>query len=341
MESMQKKSLLFQFLSILIILPIAFGFSQPTQAQTPPKKAVEYPQVCTIGTHISSLYEFNLADRSFGTDFMLWSNCSVANVEPFKSINFLNAKNLEISVNIEQKRGNSYWSLIKVRGTFRFPWRVENYPFDRHVLTIPFEDKIRDVTLLFFKSDIEKPSINPNLTLSGWELGDLKLDIDNFAYNTTFGDPELVGTGRSVYSRMNISIPISRNRIVSFFKLTTPAYIALGIAGISFLMSSAEPPLMSGRMGIIVGSLFSVVLNMRSSESVLGRIEGLTLVDKIHINTMIYILIAAIAAIVSRTASKFKGEKHGKYVDRIGLPIFAISYILINFILVESAKSIG
>lgn len=342
--------MLSQILAIFLIILLSLGFMQPSQAQTrlnnisnspPNSKPIEYPQICTIGTYVSSLYELNLPDRSFGADLMLWSNCTVPNVEPLSSINFLNAKNLETNINSEQKRGKSYWTLMKVRGTFRFPWQLENYPFDRHVLNIALEDKIRDVTLFSFQKDVEKSSCSPDINLKGWDVSQCKLDINNLLYTTTFGDPELAGTGRSVYSRVNISLALNRSSTISFFKLTTPVYVALAIAAISFFLSPMEPPLMSGRMAILVGALFSVVLNMRSAESLLGRVDGLTLVDKVHLNTMIYIFIAALIAVITRSMYKSRGEKYGKYTDRITLPIFVLSYIAINFMLVESAKSIG
>ena len=51
----------------------------------------------------------------------------------------------------------------------------------------------------------------------------------------------------------------------------------------SFFSETREPSLVSARTSLLVACLFSALVNMQGSESVMGRTESLTLVDRIHL----------------------------------------------------------
>lgn len=85
-----------------------------------------------------------------------------------------------------------------------------------------------------------------------------------------------------VYSRLTVLLPIQRVKYASFFKLATGVYVALAVGMLSFFYEIRQPSVVSARTSLLGGCLFSALVNMRGSESVLGRTESLTLVDQIH-----------------------------------------------------------
>ena len=80
---------------------------------------------------------------------------------------------------------------------------------------------------------------------------------------------------------------------------------------------------------------------MRASEAVLGTTESVSLVDKIHIVAMVYILIAALITIVVRRAYESGKEEFAKRGDRIWLGVLGISFVLINGLLIILAAIAG
>ncbi len=56
-------------------------------------------------------------------------------------------------------------------------------------------------------------------------------------------------------------------------------HVALRSAVLSFFSETRQPSLVSARMRLLVACLFSALVNMQDSESVMGRTESLTLVD--------------------------------------------------------------
>jgi hypothetical protein len=47
---------------------------------------------------------------------------------------------------------------------------------------------------------------------------------------------------------------------------------------------------------LIIGSLFASIINLRNAESVIGRSESLTLVDRLHFLTFVYFIVLGIVA---------------------------------------------
>lgn len=94
-------------------------------------------------------------------------------------------------------------------------------------------------------------------------------------------------------------------------------------------------------MVVLVGALFPTVISLRASEAVLGRIESLSLVDKIHIVTIGCILIAAVLAAVGRKACELGKEEIAKRRDRVWLSVLGISFVLINGALIITAAITG
>ena len=89
-----------------------------------------------MGIYLTSLHNFNLQENSFDADFWLWSVCPSADLKPLEGMDFINASEVETSLSETLQKKNSYWSCVKVNGSFRYNWSVGNFPFDRHILPI-------------------------------------------------------------------------------------------------------------------------------------------------------------------------------------------------------------
>jgi hypothetical protein len=75
----------------------------------------------------------------------------------------------------------------------------------------------------------------------------------------------------------------------------------------------------------------------RCAESVLGRTDDFTLVDKIHITFALYILIAAIFALISRHLCERERIAQSRTVDSIALLVTASLFVAINVIMISDA----
>jgi hypothetical protein len=157
-------------------------------------------------------------------------------------------------------------------------------------------------------------------------------------YDTTFGDPNLPAGGSSQYSRLTLSIDLERTDLGGFLKLTAVVYAAFFFSLISYLMHLEMTTGIGARVSLLAIALFSTAVNLVNASDDLGTASGLTLVDKIHVMVLVYLLIAAIVTVASRVLLD-RGAEAADIVAlnlRVGA-IVVISFIALNALLIVLA----
>ncbi|NEQ35848.1 MAG: hypothetical protein F6K40_05940 [Okeania sp. SIO3I5] len=317
----------FRIILISIVSLLLLSQTSPAIAET-----TNTPKTCQMGAYLMSLHDFNLQENSFDADLWLWSVCPSADLEPLKekNIDFINAK--EVKRSELQTKDN--WSLVKIKGTFRHNWNVDNLPFDRHELQIIIEHSSEAVSYFKYEPYKEKPKRDKD-TFEDWKITDFTVTEDNKEYKTNFADPNLLeDTGTVGYSRLYISIKLERNSLISFFKITAPVYITYAISLLAYVLKP------SSAASLLAGTLFTIVVNRRVLESFLGTAESLTLVDTIHITAMIYILVTAVLIIYSNLQHGYE-EVLPIYRYRRIFRITWISYVVVNMVIIVTAVIAG
>lgn len=336
-----------RLLSLLLILCttilLLWNFTPPAFAQT-----ATTPETCRMGVYLLSLRDFNTDKNSFNAEFWIWSVCPSKNLKPLETLEIINATDTKAAYDsVTEKKDlyggfvsqeKVYWSQRKITTTLDHNWDAPNYPFDRHVLEIPLEEALYDSSAFVYTPDQPNSNYKNSIKLDGWKITNFSFTKVEVPYKTTFGDPELP-IGKSTYSRMNISISIERDTISNFFKLIAGVYVAFAISLLSFFYDSGKTSLLNARATMIVGSLLITLLNIGITQAILGHSEKLSLVDKIHITTLIYIFVAAIITVCSRLIYETGREKLALRFDRqISFSLFFISFIIVNAILIQKAR---
>ncbi len=312
---------------------------------------VKSPQTCRVGIYLTSLRNFKFTEKSFTANFRVWSVCPSKDLKPFGTMEIVDSLESEdISDSTLGKKNRSdyfstkgevYWSQRDISAVLHQNWDVQNYPFDRHTLKISLEEAVQDTSGFVYTPDFKNSGYPPDLKLGGWKIKNFVIQEEKVAYQSTFGDPELVSK-QGVHSRLTVSLPIQRIKYISFFKLTAGVYVAFAVAMLSFFYETGQPSLVSARTSLLVGCLFAALVNMRAPESVLGRTESLTMVDGIHIVAIVYIFAAALATVFSRLTTENGQGKRAMWLDRrLLFRFFTISFIVINAIFISHAAIVG
>lgn len=283
-----------------------------------------------------SLYEFNLVDDSFSADFWFWSTCD-EDIRPLDAMDFPTAKHVEKALAATLKRGDKFWSYVKVSGVFRHNWDVRNFPFDRHELAMEIEHTAAPASQFRYTADTLGSKVNPEIRLDSWRVTDFGVHDYVYVYNTVFGDPAFEGNEESDYARMNVGISLERKKLVGFLKLTAGVYIAFAFAMLAFFLGGET----GARTGLLVGTLFAVLVNQRVAEAVLGRVEAFTLVDRIHVTAMVFLFAAAFASLLSRNLNQRGKHEVAAKVDRYGAIVSIVLYIVVNGLIIWRAAVVG
>ena len=276
-------------LAVLCALPNA----PPTLAQSDAA-----PATCRVGLYLRDLHSFDPTADTFGADLWLWSVCPTAELQPLQTMEFINSDDVAVLLDVAD---DPRWTQRNVDGTFRFNWEERNFPFDRHTLTIDLEEGVEDVHGLVYDPDTANSGVDPELQLpGGWRMIGTTLASSTKTYDTTFGDSDLPAGGSSEYSRLTLSIDLQRTDLGGFLKLTAVVYAAFFFSLISYLMHLETTTGIGTRVSLLAIALFSTAVNLVNASNALGTASGLTLVDKIHVMVLVYLLVAAIVTVASR-----------------------------------------
>jgi len=337
-----RRLLLIILLSIGFFLVLLKPLPVLAETKTPPK-------TCYMGIYLLNLHDFNLLGKTFDADFWIWSICPTPDFNPIETLDIINAENTTLlnQTTLEKKDkfnlfpnvDKVYWSQVEVNTTILYNWNINSYPFDRHVLTIPIEESLFDNSTFVYTPDLKNSNYKKDLKFVGWKLTKFEVTMAENTYNTTFGNPELESKS-STYSQLLIKVYIERNSFLGFLKLAAGVYISAGITFLSFFLKSKEE--IGSRTGLLVGCLFATIVNMQVADSMLGSSPHLTLVDKIHITTIFYIAIATLVSIYSHLIADRGQEDKATFLDRkISFPLFTISFIILNLVIISNAIKTG
>lgn len=281
----------------MLALVLALGvLSTPATAATPE------PATCRIGAYFMSIQKVDTAAGTFDATFWMWSLCPNRELEPLKTMQFLNGQAVDGTLDATLQRGSSWWSTRLFTGTFRQDFDLTNYPFDRQTLGIQIEEAVLDERSLRYTADSAASGMESTLKAPGWSLSGFSLTPTVTTRNTTFGDPSLPG-GKSGYASMNIQVQAGRAPSANFIKATFPLYIAAFLALVSLGFDVVATDLFLGRMGALGTILFAVVLSFVSVDQLVGPHQGLYFLDQIHFAVLAVILVATAWSIFAHRAS--------------------------------------
>jgi hypothetical protein len=294
------------------------------------------PAARTVGVYITSLRDFDAEDNSFGVDFWLWS-VHPSRANPLHDVEFVNAKLVDVRLDQSTERSNGYWSRQKVRATVLHDWNLSNFPFDRQALQVDL--RLADSSTLTYRLDRAESGYGEDIAPSGWRVTDFEIEDRSVRYATDFGDPE--ASGSSSQDHILVKLRVERENATGFFKMIAGVYAAIAIGCLSFLMVPDQATVFSGRLTLLAAALFAIVVNLQVSDAVLGSLEEVALVHKIHILAMAYIFIAALLAVLSRRRYVSGAKKLAKRWDLVGLCVFGGSFVVFNTALILSAAAAG
>ncbi len=300
------------------------------------------PVTCRMGAYLIMVTAFDPAADTFRADLWLWSVCPDGARQPLETMEFVNAEAIEARLASEVSVGSAVWSQRKVRGTFRHDWDERTYPFDHHTLEIVLEEGVEDAAHFRYEPDTANTAYDPALRLPGWTITGFALTPSLVHLPTTFGDPRLSpGTG-SDYSRLTLSVGLARADLPGFFTLTAVVYAAFVLSLGTYVMHLESPRSLGPQLGLLAAALFAAAVNLVTASAALSNVNGLTLVDAIHIVVMLYILVAFAVTVGGRLLVE-RGWPEARIAHlnyRAGAIAFA-SFLTINAALILLAARVG
>lgn len=318
--------------SVLVALATASFGATESAGKASPQPA---PAKVRSGAYLTSLYDLNANNNTFTADLWLWFlHDKNRDIKPLKTLEPVNARDFKTSLDTTQEHGAERYHAEKVRGVFNHGWDVKNFPFDRHELKIRLEEGLADVNELVYAADMANTAFDPAITLDGWRIDRVAVAAGEHTYNSSFGLSE---SARSTYATSVISIFIERDAAGLFWKLLAAVYIAFLVSIVSFFMDPSKDGIFNGRVGLLVGMIFAVVINSQRVAATLGQSSSFTLADKIHVLTLVSILCTLIGALISRHLHTTNRGDYALRIDRRMAAGSLVVYAALNLLMIVSA----
>ena len=297
------------------------------------------PERPLTGVWVTDLYDLDPTNRSFTVKFWFWSVTPAGSaIKPVDNLFIHHARQVTVSDAATLQKPGKEWAQGLVTAVVQHHWDTSSFPFDRHTLEIVIEDGTYDDSILEYVVDHRQSGINADCLPRSWQLTAFRVMTRAHTYPTTFGDPTQTAA-RSRWSQLVIQIDVQREAVEIFIKLLLGAYVSFLLAMLSFRIKTDQPTLFSARLALLVGSLFATIVNLRSTESVIGRSDHFTLVDKIHLIIALYIFLAAVAALASRREHDRERPERAAARDRLLMILFGASFVVVNAALIGRAMS--
>jgi hypothetical protein len=287
---------------------------------------------CRVGINIEELYDLDLANDTFGAVLWLWSLCPSAQLAPLETIALPTGTSLDLG----ELRGRpigaeGYYQYRRVQGTFRHDWDMSDYPFDQQRLVIPIDETDLGSSVVVFEPDIASSFLSAEIRsrLEEWDVSDLSLEASITEEPSTYGLPDSEADG---YARLEAAVVLERTQVLTFLKLTAGVFAAALIALLALFLDPRDRGFFSSRLGVLAGTLFGVLLSMRTADAFIGDASRLTLVGEIHLVALgLIIVITAITLVQHRRLDRGQPVRYPHWPLLAGI---AGGYVLITLVLV-------
>ena len=313
---------------LLTSLIVLIGLAMPGVAA-----AQEEPTVVRVGAYINDVQQLDLQSHSYAVDMYLWFEWCDEEIDPSRTFEFLNSFELwghiltyETS-KPEPRPGGCFYQAMRNQGKFNTKLPLADYPFDEQLLAVELEDTSLDAAGLRYVADSPGAvARNPQMSLPGYDLGDLTLEVASYPYATRFGETEGEFTS---YSRASIVLSVTRPAGTYSVKLLLPIIIVLISAALMFIV---RPDYVEGRIGIGITALLTLVALQLTTNSALPEVNYLLMIDKIYIAS--YAFIVASLGLVARTSWLADDLPHAVRFDRRSLVLVAGTYLAVTALIV-------
>ncbi|MCB1681672.1 MAG: hypothetical protein KDI65_07040 [Alphaproteobacteria bacterium] len=289
------------------------------------------PERVVIGMHVNDIQEIDLRTHSYRLDFYVWFRWKNPEMNPGKSVEFMNAFEPENQVRTslydepQTMPDGSLYTILRVRGKFSSKFPLQQYPFDRQNLFILIEDSVYGSEDLVYVPDITTTApitINKEIYLPGFDVGKPVLSIGTFFYDTTFGD--LNYEGGSQYSRAYFTIPLVRPELSMAIKIFLPVLLILVCTGMVYFV---HPQYIEGRLGVVITALLTLVALQLTSTSALPDVDYLLLTDKVYLLSYLFIMVTLWQIV--RTSARVRAESYEKVLRSNIYALFMVVVLLV------------
>lgn len=308
-------------------------------ADEAPARECPKPERVVVGAHLHNVQAVDLKFHTYELDAYVWFRWCDPEIDPSTTVEAVNASELwghmvtPLYEEPEVLPDGSFYQVLHILGRFGHKMQLEDYPFDRQMVTLALEDGRLGTGSLVYVPDTEQPpTASPEFILPGYLVGDVGLTVEEVVWPTAFGDPRIAE--REPYSRILVQVPLTRPLVSHLVQLFVPLLSVVVCAGLMFLLS---PTWVDSRVGVGTTAMLTLVALQLTYNQDLPDVGYLMLMDKVYLASYGFVL-AGLAVVVRATQLVELGKTEAaSRLHRRGLRIASWVFIAVVIALVLEA----
>ena len=306
------------FFGLIVIGLQAASATRGIASASPPPGPNPGPERVTVGVYVQNVQAVDLGTNSFSADFYVWLRWRNPDLDAPAGIEvqnvFENWALTKTEVYPEPRKqpdGSIVW-LGRYQGNFNSPLSVSDYPFQKQSLRFVFEDAINDSTQVVYVPDKDPITVNPHITLAGYNFGMPSIAFDTHTYPTSFGDIESTPEDRT-YSRVVVEIPVSSPVTSGIFKTILPLVIVLIAAALGVIIPASY---VDSKVNVPITALIALVAMQFGVSSALPEVGYLPMIDLIYLLAYAAVTAMLASAVIGAWRLKRDGEDVAMNLER-------------------------
>lgn len=271
------------------------------------KEAEEYSQDATIvtaGTYVENIREVNIKSSNYRIVFLCWfrweGDPELDMIHNFRVYNGIVNK---MEVLEDYHEGNTNYQQVRIDATIQKDYWIVRFPLESYQLRFYIEPNY-SVERVLFEPDIEHSTVNPSLSISGFELKRHAVSKYTMKYASNLGNPEI---GVPYAQELCTSMEINR----SGFGLYVKCFIALlGTITWVFITLYLCAYHRVDPLGMIPAALFGTVTNIMVGANLLPDALQVGLLEYVTIGGIMVILACATSVVnINRIRNKYQNTE--------------------------------
>jgi hypothetical protein len=271
------------------------------------------PDLVHIGVYVQDLNGFSPEDGTVEATFYLTLNSQIN-----ASINDMELMNGHITMTdvvIDNAGSKEY----KITAILTFDPDLRRFPFDRHLMPIDLEPKVKNENEMKLVIDQSNSGINPEADLPGWQFTGTGSEISNRSYIL----------GEVPYSRATFTYGIERDATSTLLKFFLPIMLIIMVALSSLMIK------ISSRLSLNASMLLAAVLiHWRISDSI-PLVAYATFLDTFMVITYATLVMVLISGLLILKYTEAKDQEKIGLVNKWsirGIPTVSICLYLLLFL---------
>jgi hypothetical protein len=303
---------------LLLIGLQAGSTTRDTASASPSPAPGPGPEQVTVGVYVQNVQAVALSTNSFSADFYVWLRWRNPAIDAPAGIEVQNVfENWALTKTDlyaeprKQSDGSLVW-LGRYQGNFNSPLSVSDYPFQKQYLRFVLEDAINNVDQVVYVPDKDPITVNPEITLAGYDFGVPRIAFDSHTYPTTFGDVES-GPHDRTYTRVVVELPVTSPLTSGIFKTILPLLIVLIAAALGVIIPASY---VDSKVNVPITALIALVAMQFGVSSALPEVGYLPMIDLIYLLAYAAVTAMVASAVVGAWRLRRDGEDAAMSLER-------------------------